>query len=70
MTHEIAQTLMDRLQQHGVGCVIEAEHVCAMMRGVQKPETRMDTSAMLGRFRSDHRTREEFLSLIRREMQI
>lgn len=66
MTHEIAQMLMDRLAPSGVGCVVEAAHVCAMMRGVQKSETRMVTSAMLGRFRSDHRTRGEFLSLIGR----
>lgn len=66
MTHEIAETLMDRLQPSGVGCVVEAAHLCAMMRGVRKPEARMVTSAMLGRFRSDHRTRGEFLSLIGR----
>ena len=70
MTREIAQTLMDHLQPDGVGCVIEAAHVCAMMRGVQKPETRMVTSAMLGRFRSDHRTRGEFLSLIGRPVAV
>ena len=66
MTHEIAETLMDRLQPSGVGCVVEAAHLCAMMRGVKKAEARMVTSAMLGRFRSDHRTRGEFLSLIGR----
>ena len=66
MTHEIAETLMDRLAPSGVGCVVEAAHLCAMMRGVRKPEARMVTSAMLGRFRSDHRTRGEFLSLIGR----
>ena len=67
MTNEIAHLLMDRLRPLGVGCVVEAAHLCAMMRGVQKPETRMVTSAMLGRFRSDQRTRAEFLSLLRRE---
>jgi GTP cyclohydrolase IA len=66
MTQQIATLLMDRLEPKGVGCVVEAAHLCTMMRGVQKTETRMVTSAMLGRFRADSKTRSEFLSLIGR----
>jgi GTP cyclohydrolase I len=49
----------------GVGVVIEAKHLCMMMRGVEKQNSSMTTSAMLGRFRQDSRTRTEFLTLIR-----
>jgi GTP cyclohydrolase IA len=64
MTTEIATFLMDRLDPKGVGCVIEASHLCTMMRGVKKEQARMVTSAMLGTFRRDGRTRNEFLRLI------
>ena len=47
----------------GVGVIIEAQHMCMMMRGVEKQNSLMKTSAMLGSFRSDPKTREEFLSL-------
>jgi GTP cyclohydrolase IA len=69
MTQQIAGFLMDRLDPKGVGCVVEAAHLCTMMRGVQKTETRMLTSAMLGRFRQDPKTRSEFLALIGRPTQ-
>ncbi len=65
MTAQIANTIEDVLQPQGVGVVIEATHQCMTTRGVHKPGAMMVTSRMLGRFRSDHRTRREFLSLIR-----
>ena len=65
MTAQIANTIEDVLQPQGVGVVIEAAHQCMTTRGVHKPGAMMVTSRMLGRFRSDHRTRREFLSLIR-----
>jgi GTP cyclohydrolase IA len=64
MTTEIATFLMERLDPKGVGCVVEASHLCTMMRGVRKEQARMVTSAMLGTFRRDGRTRNEFLRLI------
>lgn len=64
MTTEIAEFLMQRLNAKGVGCVVEASHLCTMMRGVKKEEARMVTSSMLGTFRRDGRTRNEFLRLI------
>ena len=67
MTHEIAEFLMERLEPRGVACVVEAAHMCTMMRGVKKEEARMVTSAMLGTFRRDLRTRTEFLNLLGRQ---
>ena len=67
LTNEIARVLMDGLEPKGVGCVVEAAHLCTMMRGVRNGSTRMVTSAMLGTFRRDQRTRGEFLALIGRE---
>ena len=64
MTTEVAEFLMLRLGAKGVGCVVEASHLCTMMRGVKKEEARMVTSSMLGTFRRDGRTRNEFLRLI------
>jgi GTP cyclohydrolase I len=64
MTHEIAQTIMDLIKPQGVGVVIEAQHLCMMMRGVEKQNSYAITSAMLGTFREDARTRAEFLGLI------
>jgi GTP cyclohydrolase I len=64
MTAQIANTLNEVLQPKGVGVVIEAQHFCMTMRGVHKHGTSMQTSHMLGRFRSDPKTRQEFLSLI------
>jgi len=66
MTEQIAQFLDDLLHPLGVGVVIEAAHMCAMMRGVKKANARMVTSAMKGNFKHDERTRVEFLSLIGR----
>lgn len=64
LTVEVAGFLMDRLEPKGVGCVIEATHLCTMMRGVRKQEATMVTSSMVGTFRRDARTRAEFMGLI------
>jgi GTP cyclohydrolase IA len=64
MTLEIAKALSELIPNHGVGVVVEAQHLCMKMRGVQKLGGDTVTSALLGRFREDHRTRHEFLSLI------
>jgi GTP cyclohydrolase IA len=64
MTQEIAQTLFDALNPEGVGVVCEARHLCMMMRGIEKQSSRATTSAMLGEFRTDIKTRSEFLTLI------
>ncbi len=64
LTQQIAETLFENLKPQGVGVVIEARHLCMMMRGVEKQHSAAVTSAMLGAFR-DLDTRSEFLSLIR-----
>jgi GTP cyclohydrolase I len=64
MTQQIADTLYESLNPEGVGVVIEARHMCMMMRGVEKQNSVATTSAMLGVFREDMRTRQEFLHLI------
>jgi GTP cyclohydrolase I len=64
LTNQVADAMEDILNPHGVGVVMEGKHLCMMMRGVQKQESNMVTSAMLGTFRSDARTRSEFLSLV------
>jgi GTP cyclohydrolase IA len=64
LTTEIANAINDILEPRGVGVVIEAQHLCMMMRGVEKQNSRAVTSCMLGRFRTDEKTRSEFLSLI------
>jgi len=66
MTQQIADFLADRLAPQGVGVVIEATHLCAVMRGVRKPGTIMTTSAVLGIFRSRDRTRAEFFAHLER----
>jgi GTP cyclohydrolase I len=66
MTRQIADFLNELLDPHGVAVVIEALHLCAMMRGVMKHEARMTTSAMLGYFRTHSATRQEFLDNISR----
>ena len=63
---QIARHIEDALKPKGVGVVVEAFHLCVMMRGVEKQNAHMITSSMRGRFRSDSKTREEFLDLIRR----
>jgi GTP cyclohydrolase I len=65
LTTEIAETLMKVVEPQGVGVVVEARHLCMMMRGVEKQHSATVTSAMFGCFRDEKETREEFLSLIR-----
>lgn len=64
LTQQIAETLFEALNPEGVGVVVEARHMCMMMRGVEKQNSLATTSAMLGVFREDVRTRGEFLHLI------
>jgi GTP cyclohydrolase IA len=66
LTQQVAEFLQDRLQPQGVGVVMEATHLCAVMRGVRKPGTIMTTSAVLGIFRSRDKTRAEFLAHLER----
>jgi GTP cyclohydrolase I len=68
LTQQIAQTLFDALNPQGVGVVMEARHMCMMMRGVEKQNSVATTSAMLGSFRDDVKTRSEFLNLIGSEL--
>ncbi len=65
LTVQVAETIQRAIQPQGVGVVIEARHLCVMMRGVEKQHSSAVTSHMLGSFRSEQKTREEFLSLIR-----
>ncbi|MDC9720436.1 MAG: GTP cyclohydrolase I FolE [Gammaproteobacteria bacterium] len=65
MTKQIADTIMEVTEAKGVGVVIEAQHMCMMMRGVQKQNANMKTSVLLGKLREDARTRAEFLTLIK-----
>jgi GTP cyclohydrolase I len=65
LTREIAETIINVTGAQGVGVVIEAKHLCMMMRGVEKQNSVMTTSTMLGIMRDDSRTRHEFLSLIK-----
>jgi GTP cyclohydrolase I len=65
LTMQVAQCLEEHLRPKGVGVVIEAEHLCMSLRGVQKAGTRTTTSALLGVLRDDARTRQEFLALVR-----
>ncbi len=62
MTQQIAEFLDERLNPQGVGVVVEATHLCAIMRGIRKPGTIMTTSSVLGLFRTKDRTRAEFFS--------
>jgi GTP cyclohydrolase I len=64
MTRQIADFVQKALEPKGVGVVIDGAHMCAIMRGVQKPNARMVTSAMLGSFRENAKTRAEFMGLI------
>jgi GTP cyclohydrolase I len=68
LTQQVADLLMERLDPKGVGVVIEATHLCAVMRGVRKPGTVMTTSAVLGLFRSNDKTRAEFLAHLERPL--
>jgi GTP cyclohydrolase I len=64
LTNQVADALSEILDPHGVGVVMEGKHLCMMMRGVQKQDSNMVTSSMRGTFRSDARTRSEFLALV------
>lgn len=64
LTSQVAEAIMESLHPDGVAVVIEAEHLCMTMRGVQKPGSRMVTSAMRGQFKQSSVTRAEFLSLV------
>ena len=64
LTFQIASTLMEVTGAEGVGVIIEAQHMCMMMRGVEKQNSVMKTSAMLGTFRDSQKTRDEFLQLL------
>ena len=65
LTRQIAEALMEILNPVGVGIIVEAKHLCMMMRGVEKQNSEMTTSCMLGAFRNNGQTRAEFLTLIR-----
>jgi GTP cyclohydrolase I len=65
LTSQIAQTISDQLNPQGVGVIVEARHLCMVMRGVEKQRSAAVTSAMLGVFRENKQTRDEFLSLVR-----
>ena len=66
LTNQLAQVLMEKVNPLGVGVVIEAQHLCMVMRGVQKQNSVAVTSAMLGVFRDKKQTRDEFLALVRK----
>ena len=66
LTQQVAQTLQEVLEPRGVGVICEARHFCMMMRGVEKQHSGTLTSAMLGAFRAQKETRDEFLSLVRK----
>ena len=65
LTQQIAETIQEKIDPRGVAVVLECQHLCAMMRGVEKQNAKMVTSSMLGYFRKDQRSRNEFLNLIR-----
>jgi GTP cyclohydrolase I len=69
MTQQVADFLMERLDPRGVGVVLEATHLCAVMRGVRKPGTTMTTAAVLGLFRRNDKTRAEFFAHLGRPAQ-
>ena len=64
LTSQIAKAIQEKLSPEGVGVVVEARHLCMVMRGVEKQHSAAMTSAMLGAFRENKQTRDEFLSLI------
>ncbi len=68
LTTQIAEAIQKTIEPQGVGVVIEARHLCMMMRGVEKQHSAAVTSSMLGSFREEEETRTEFLSLIRQRM--
>ncbi len=64
LTRQIANAVLDATDARGVGVIVEARHMCMMMRGVQKQNSSMKTSVMLGDFRENLPTRQEFLTLV------
>ncbi len=66
LTREIADAIEDAIRPQGVAVILEAQHLCMMMRGVEKQSSKTVTSAMLGVFKSQLQTRNEFLSLVER----
>ncbi|MFA6567134.1 MAG: GTP cyclohydrolase I FolE [Victivallales bacterium] len=66
LTRQIADTILESVKPEGVGVVMEAQHMCMRMRGVEKQESLMVTSTMLGSFRKEQSTRMEFLNLIKK----
>jgi GTP cyclohydrolase I len=70
MTTQIAEAIQNAIEPQGVGVVIEARHLCMMMRGVEKQHSSAVTSSMLGCFRNEEETRTEFLSLIRQRTNV
>ena len=66
LTEQVAQSIMTEVQAEGVGVVMECRHLCMMMRGVEKQNSVMTTSVVLGSFRNDPATRQEFMTLINR----
>ena len=66
LTEQVAQSMMEEVQAEGVGVVMECRHLCMMMRGVEKQNSVMTTSVVLGSFRTDPATRQEFMTLINR----
>ncbi len=66
LTQQIATAISEVTHSQGVGVIVEAQHMCMMMRGVEKQNSSMTTSSMRGRFRSDINTRNEFLTLLNR----
>ncbi len=67
LTQEIAMELKEILNPNGIGVVIEAQHLCMMMRGITKQNAIMITSSVLGSFRKDQKTREEFFSIVNKQ---
>lgn len=65
LTHQIAECLMNALKPKGVGVIIEAQHLCMMMRGVEKQNSLLKTYKMLGNFRTDNAIRSEFINIVK-----
>jgi GTP cyclohydrolase I len=70
LTEQIAHAIMNHVRAQGVGVMIEARHLCMMMRGVEKQNSMMVTSSVLGTFRESYATRQEFLTLIGRQREL